>query len=112
MEARLFELYWTFILIQADPGGGSIVSFLPLLAIIAVFYFLLFRPNQKRQKKLQEMLANLKNGDPVITAGGLHGTIVALRGEYLVLRVPPESTRLEVLRSSITGMETAPEKSK
>ncbi len=105
-------MYWAFILMQADPAGGSIVSFLPLLAIIAVFYFLLFLPNQRRQKKLQAMLANLKNGDRVITAGGLHGTVAALRDEYLVLRVPPESTRLEVLRSSITGMENPPEESK
>ena len=74
--------------IQA-PGGAALIQFLPYIAIMVVFYFLLFRPNQTRQKKLNEMLANLKNGDRVITVGGVHGTIVGLREDYIVLRVPP-----------------------
>ena len=96
-------------LLQADSGGSSLVSLIPLIAIFAVFYFLLFLPNQRRQKKQQEMVNNLKNGDRVVTTGGVHGTIVGLRDEYIVLRVPPDSVKLEVQRSAVSGVESKPE---
>ena len=102
-------LHWALIFLQAGGGETSILSFLPLIAIVLVFYFLLFLPNQKRQKKLNELLANLKNGDRVITAGGVHGTIVGLRDDYIVVRVPPDSVKLEVQRSAITALENPPE---
>jgi len=85
-----------------------LVSLLPLVAIFLVFYFLLFLPNQRRQKKQQEMLQNLKNGDRVVTNGGVHGTIVGLRDEYVVLRVPPDSVKLEVQRSAVASVENLP----
>ena len=85
------------------------LGFLPIVAIFAVFYFLLILPNQKRQKKLQQLLANLKNGDRVVTNGGIHGTIVGLRDEYIVLRVPPEQVKLEVQRSAVTSVENPTE---
>ena len=81
------------------------MGLLPIVAIFLVFYFLLILPNQKRQKKLQQMLANLKNGDRVTTNGGIHGTIVNIKDEYIVLRVPPEQVKLEVLRSAVTGVQ-------
>jgi len=98
------------ILWQAEPGGGfRIIDALPLVAIFVVFYFLLFLPNQRRQKKQQEMLQSLKNGDRVITSGGVHGTIVGLRDDYVVLRVPPDQLRIEVLRSSVSAVESPKE---
>ena len=99
------------MLLQADPGGSPIISLLPLVAIFLVFYFLLILPNQRRQKKLQEMIRNLKNGDRVVTSSGLHGTIVGLRDDYIVLRVPPDSLKLEVQRSAVAGLERSPEES-
>lgn len=93
-------------LLQADSGGSPLVSVLPLVAIFLVFYFLLFLPNQRRQKKQKEMIESLKNGDRVVTSGGIHGTIVGLRDEYIVLRVPPDSVKLEVQRSAVTGLDT------
>jgi len=96
------------IFLQADGGGSALVSLLPLVAIFLVFYFLLFLPNQRRQKKQQEMLQNLKNGDRVVTSGGVHGTIVGLRDEYIVLRVPPDSVKLEVQRSAVAALENPP----
>jgi len=87
---------------QNEGTGSSLLGLLPIVAIFLVFYFLLILPNQKRQKKLQQMLANLKNGDRVVTSGGIHGTIVGMRDEYVVLRVPPEQVKLEVARNSIT----------
>jgi len=88
-----------------------LVSLLPLVAIFLVFYFLLFLPNQRRQKKQQELLQNLKNGDRVVTSGGVHGTIVGLRDDYIVLRVPPDSVKLEVQRSAVAALENPPAES-
>ena len=104
---RLAAILW-----QAEPGGFRLIDALPLVAIFLVFYFLLFLPNQRRQKRQREMLANLKNGDRVITGGGIHGTIVGLREDYIVLRVPPEQIKLEVLRSAVSTVERSPEEQK
>ena len=98
-------MLWGVVLWQNGGAGSSLLGLLPIVAIFLVFYFLLILPNQKRQKKLQQMLANLKNGDRVITSGGIHGTIVGLRDEYIVLRVPPEQVKLEVLRSAVTSVQ-------
>jgi preprotein translocase subunit YajC len=80
---------------------------LPLVFIFAVFYFLLIMPQQRRQKKWQKMLGELKTGDKVVTGGGLRGTIVALRDDYIHLRIPPDNLRVEVQRSSIVSVTPA-----
>ncbi len=64
-----------------------LTSILPLLIMFAVFYFLLIRPQQKRQKKVQEMHAGLKKGDKIITIGGLHGTIDTINEDKVILLV-------------------------
>ena len=74
---------------------------LPLVFIFGIFYFLLIMPQQKRQKKWQEMLGNLKTGDKVVTSGGMRGTVIALRDDYVHLRVPPDNLRIEVQRSAV-----------
>ncbi|MGC4375841.1 preprotein translocase subunit YajC [Fictibacillus sp. Mic-4] len=66
--------------------GGSLVSLLPILLMFVIFYFLLIRPNQKRQKAVQQMQASLKKGDKVVTIGGLHGTIEAIEENTVVIR--------------------------
>ena len=102
-------MLWGVVLWQTDGAGGSLLGLLPIVAIFLVFYFLLILPNQKRQKKLQHMLADLKNGDRVTTSGGIHGTIVGMKDEYIVLRVPPEQVKLEVLRSAVSSVQTTGE---
>lgn len=98
---------------QAGQAGAEspnpIFSFLPLILLIVIFYFLILRPQQKRQKELQKLIDNLKKGDQVITAGGLIGTITSLQNDYVVLKVGDnEATKVEVLKSAITGLrETA-----
>lgn len=83
----------------------------------AVFYFLLIRPQQRRQKKWQEMLSQLKSGDRVTTSGGIIGTILSMKdgegrdGGTIVLRVPPDNLKLEVARSSIVSVRTEDAKS-
>ncbi len=78
---------------------------LPLVFIFAIFYFLLILPQQRRQKKWQEMLGSLKNGDRVTTGGGIRGTVIALRDDSVHLRVPPDNLRIEVARSSIVSVQ-------
>src|SRR5712675_1079905 len=92
--------------LQAGGGLGGYLGFLPLIFIFAVFYFLLIMPQQRRQKKWQSMLSELKNGDKVVTSGGLKGTIIALRDDSLHLRVPPDNLRVEVTRASIVTVTT------
>ena len=87
-------------------------SLIPLVAIFLIFYFLLFLPNQRRQKKQQQMLAGLKNGDKVVTSGGIRGTIVSLKDDSIHLRVPPEQVKLEILRSAVASVENPVEEQK
>jgi preprotein translocase subunit YajC len=89
---------------QLGGGGMGWLGFAPLIFIFGIFYFLLIMPQQRRQKKWQQMLSDLKTGDKVVTNGGLRGTIVALREDHLHLRVPPDNLRLEVSRASVSGL--------
>jgi preprotein translocase subunit YajC len=91
-------------------GAGGWLGFAPLIFIFAIFYFLLIMPQQRRQKKWQQMLNDLKNGDKVVTSGGLRGTIIALRDDYIQLRVPPDNLRIEVTRASVTSVSTPDDK--
>src|SRR5579863_6886842 len=90
--------------IQLGGGSAGWLGFAPLLFIFAIFYFLLIMPQQRRQKKWQAMLSELKTGDKVATSGGLRGTIVALKEDSLHLRVPPDNLRLEVTRASVVSV--------
>jgi preprotein translocase subunit YajC len=93
-------------------GSGGWLGFAPLIFIFGIFYFLLIMPQQRRQKKWQQMLNELKNGDKVVTSGGLRGTIIALRDDYIQLRVPPDNLRIEVTRASVASVITAEDKNK
>jgi preprotein translocase subunit YajC len=92
-------------------GSGGWLGFAPLIFIFAIFYFLLIMPQQRRQKKWQQMLNELKTGDKVVTSGGLRGTVIALRDDYIQLRVPPDNLRLEVTRASIASVLAPEDKS-
>lgn len=90
------------LLASALPAGVS--ELLPFLLIILVFYFLLIRPNQTRQKKWQQMLANLKSGDRITTNGGIRGTIIAIKDDAVQIRVAPDNVKLEIARSAIASV--------
>lgn len=88
------------LLLQSAPSLGPL---LPIVLIMGIFYLLVIMPTRKRQKQLEEMLANLSAGDRVVTNGGLIGTIVALTETTVTLRLRPDSVKLEFSRSAITG---------
>ena len=69
-------------------------------------WFLLIAPNQRKQKKWQEMLSNLKTGDKVTTNGGIRGTIVSVKDDVLVLKTAPDNVKLEVVKSAIAAVTT------
>jgi preprotein translocase subunit YajC len=94
----------TLLLAAAIPPG--LIQFLPFVAIIAVFYLLLIRPNQNRQKQWQQMLNDLKPGDRVTTSGGIRGTILSIKDDAIQLRVPPDNIKLEVVKSAIASVTT------
>lgn len=95
--------------LQGSGGGAGLITLAPLLFIFAIFYFLLILPQQRRQKKWQAMLGELKTGDRVVTSGGLRGTIMSLKDDAITLRVPPDNLKLEVTRASVVSVTTPDE---
>ncbi|ANM32008.1 hypothetical protein ABI59_01265 [Acidobacteria bacterium Mor1] len=92
-------------------GGGQdslFGMFLPMAMIFGIFYFLLIRPARKKQNEHQEMLRQLKNGDRVVTTGGMFGTVVGITDEIVQLRVA-DQVKIEFARSAIAGMQGAVE---
>ena len=83
----------------ATPGG-DLMAFLPMVAIIVVFYFLLIRPQQKRAKETKAMLTALQKGDEIVTAGGLLGRVSKMGETYLHIEVA-NGVELQVQRSSV-----------
>ena len=85
----------------AAPGGASgIASFVPLILIFVVFYFLLIRPQQRKAKEHQQFLGSLKKGERVVTNGGIHGRITGLTDVIVTLEIA-EGIKIKVNRSSI-----------
>jgi preprotein translocase subunit YajC len=97
------------LLAQASTQPSGIALFLPLVLIMVIFYFLMILPQQRRQKKVAEMLRNLKTGDKVITNGGIYGTIVGLDDDSVQLRIA-EQVKIKVSRAAIAGLQAEPPK--
>ena len=103
IEGRVLNFTSLFLAPTLPPG---LVTFLPFILIIAVFYMMLVRPNQKKQKQWQEMLASLKPGDRITTTGGIRGSILSIKDDAVQLRVPPDNIRMEVVKSAIAAVTT------
>lgn len=88
-------------LLLQQSGLGSLM---PILLMVVIFVVLVILPARKRQKKLDEMLANLATGDKVVTNGGLTGTVVGLADARVTLRIPPDGLKLEFARTAVVGM--------
>ena len=93
------------VLLQAVGGGSSLPMLLPLL-LIPVLYFVMIRPQQKRQKQWQQMLGSIKAGDRVTTAGGIRGIILSIKDDAIVIRVAPDGIKLEVAKNAIASVTT------
>jgi preprotein translocase subunit YajC len=87
----------------AAPSGDMLTSFLPMIAIFVVFYFLLIRPQQKRAKEQRELLGALEKGNEVVTAGGMVGKIAKINEQYVTLEVA-SGVEVTVQRSSVSQL--------
>ncbi len=85
------------------PQGGGIMGFLPLIALFAIFYFMLIRPQQKKQKELANLVNNLQKGDEVLTAGGIIGRINALDEHYIELALN-DKVSIKMQRTSVVNV--------
>src|SRR5678815_4510627 len=94
--------------LQQTPEPVSILNYLPLVFILAIFYLIVFLPARRRQKKLDDMIANLKTGDKVITNGGIYGTIVGFKGDRIQLRIA-DNVKIELSRSAVTALQSPEE---
>jgi preprotein translocase subunit YajC len=98
-----------FLAMQAGGGAGMFAAAVPFIFLFGVLYFVMILPQQRRQKKWQGMLDQLKTGDKVTTSGGLRGTIIALKDDAVHLRVPPDNLRMEVTKASVVHVTTTEE---
>lgn len=94
------------IMLQGAGGFGFLV---PMLLVFGVFYLLLIRPQQKKQRQLQATIADLKAGDKVVTTGGIIGTITAVRDTSFLIRSADKSI-LEIARSAVAGVDSEEKK--
>jgi preprotein translocase subunit YajC len=87
-----------------QSGGGAFGGLLMILIIFGIFYFLLVRPQMKRQKEHGKMIESLKKGDRVITTGGIHGTIVGVKDDIAVLKIA-DDVKVEVSKSCVAAIK-------
>ncbi len=97
--------FW--LLAQADASQGSSLAFLLPVLIFLIFYFVLIRPMRTRQKKLEAMIVSLKNGDKVITNGGIYGTIAGIRENTFLLKVS-DRAKIEIAKNAISSLQSGP----
>ena len=88
-----------------SPLVSTLVTFLPMILIFVVFYFILIRPQRKKDKQVKEMLNNLKAGDRVCTIGGIYGTIVGIKDDTVTLAVGRSDTNMVIARWGIRSVE-------
>ena len=96
---------------SASGPMGLLTSVVPFILIIAIFYFFMIRPQNKKQKEMEKKIAALKKGDKVVTAGGIHGVISSTKEKTVIVKVD-DNCKLEFSRSAITGVETDAKKDK
>lgn len=90
---------------EMSTAGALLGSLVPLILMFAIFYFMLIRPQRKKDKQVKDMLAALKHGDRVCTIGGIYGTITAIKDDTIELAVSNENTKLVVARWAIRNVE-------
>ena len=92
---------------QGGLFGGGMTSILMIVAMIAVFYFLMIRPENKRKKEAEQMRSSVKTGDEVITIGGIVGTVVSVKDDKFVMETSADQVRIEFAKWAISSNETA-----
>ena len=99
-----------FLLAQQSPPpqGGLVQLFFPFILVVGIFYLLIIRPMRTRQKNLESLIGGLKNGDKVITTGGIYGTISGVRDNTFVLKVA-DQVKMEISKNAVASLQALPE---
>jgi preprotein translocase subunit YajC len=99
-----------YLIAAAAPAAGPnpITSFIPLILIFVIMYFLLFRPQMRRQKEQQKLVSALKTGDRVVTSSGIHGLISNVKETTVILKVA-DNVKIEMEKSAVTNVVKASE---
>ena len=92
-----------YFLTEATGMGSTVIM---LLLMLAIFYFMLIRPESKRKKKDEEMRSSIRNGDEIITIGGICGTVVDVKDDRIVIETSKDQVRLELMKWSVSSNET------
>ena len=92
------------ILILQTASPNALLQFAPLLIVVVIFYLLIFMPMKKRQKKVEAMIAALKNGDKVITGSGIYGVIAGVKDKTFILKIA-DQVKIEVAKSAVSGLQ-------
>jgi preprotein translocase subunit YajC len=112
LRKSIMNLFTLPLLLGAPQGGAGgapasgmdqLVSFAPFILIIAIFYFLIIRPQNKKQKETQRMLSELKKGDKVVTVGGIHGTIASVKDSSLLIKID-DNVKVEINRNAVASV--------
>jgi preprotein translocase subunit YajC len=107
------KLFSGLTLLQAAPaanaGSGQMIQTLVIFgAVFVIFYFLIIRPQNKKQKEAQKMIQAIKKGDHVVTAGGVHAVVYTVKEKTVILKVD-DNTKMEFSKSAVASVETKPE---
>ena len=94
-----------FAFMPGNPEGGAnpLSMLVPVVGMLAIFYLLLIRPQQKRQKETQKMIDAIKKGDRVVTSSGIYGSVVGVKDNIVVLKVA-ENVKIEMLKTAVSGV--------
>lgn len=93
-----------FLAQQGVGGSNPLVGLFPILLIVIIFYFILYRPNMQRQKKLRAMIEGLDKGDKIITNGGVYGTVVEVRKDVVMLKIS-DQVKIKISRNAVASLQ-------
>ena len=100
------------IFLSAAPAGGMFSTILMLVMMLAIFYFMLIRPENKRKKEAEQMRSSVKTGDKIVTIGGIMGVVVSVKDDRIVMESSADQVRIELAKWAISSNETAAEAAK
>ncbi len=86
-----------------EPAGNPLIQLIPMILVFLIFYFIMIKPQRQQQKELKTLINNLKKNDQVITAGGIHGTVVLVKEKTVVLRVD-DNVKIEFDKEAVTSV--------
>lgn len=97
------------LILMAPQGGqgGGIMSFLPLIAIVVVFYFFMIRPQMKKAKEQKKYIEALKKGDKILTIGGIYGKIVEVREDATIIMEVEDGTKMKISKNAVSNDATS-----